>query len=186
MRTGSVTKRANRRSRYHGPMPLRWRIVPLLTLVVVAAGCNSDSGDANTTTSSLVPITTTSRPPTTTSTTTTLAPIEEATFPEYTIVSRSSEDNGDVVVVLLEPASYDNLSDLDLYDVTADVVEQFPPVYEAHIVDRTDAAELVLREDLTDAERAILAEHYFVRLEEGFRVVYVGPFSSAGTAVLGS
>ena len=157
------------------------RIVPLLAVVVVATGCNSDSGDAETTTTTLAPITTTSRPPETTSTSTTLAPIEEASFPE-----RSSEDNGDVVVVLLDPASYDNLSDLDLYDVTADVVEQFPPVYEAHIVDSEDAAELVLAEELTDAERALLAEHYFVRLEEGFRVVYVGPFSSAGTAVLGS
>ena len=167
-------------------MPPRWRIVPLLAVVVVATGCNSDGGDAETTTTTLAPITTTSRPAETTTTSTTLAPIEEATFPDYTIVSRSSEDNGDVVVVLLDPASYDNLSDLDLYDVTADVVEQFPPVYEAHIVDSAEAAELVLAEDLTDTERALLAEHYFVRLEEGFRVVYVGPFSSAGTAVLGS
>lgn len=167
-------------------MPLRWRIVPLLAVVVVAAGCNNDSDDANSGTTSLAPITTTSRAPSTTTTTTTLAPLEEATAPRYEIVSRTTEDGGDVVVVLLDPASYDNLSDLDLYDVTADVVDQFPPVYEVHIVDTSDAALLVLQDELDDEERALLAKHYFVRLEEGFRIVYVGPFSSAGTAVLGS
>ena len=164
---------------------MRWRIVPFLAVAVVAVGCNNDSGDSDTTTS-LAPITTTSRPATTTTTTTTLAPLEEASVPVYEIVSRSSEDNGDVVVVQLDPSSYDQLSDLDLYDVVADVVDQFPPVYEAHIVDTAEAASLVLLEELDDEQRALLATHYFVRLEEGFRIVYVGPFSSAGTAVLGS
>ena len=108
-------------------------------------------------------------------------------FPEYRIAERIiSVETGDTVVLLLDPASYTSLSDLDLYDVIADVVDRFPPIFEAHVVDSQDAASVVLAEEPDEDQQRILAEHYFVRLEDGFRIVYVGPFEGTDEAILGS
>ena len=38
----------------------------------------------------------------------------------------------------------------------------------------------------TRTRKRILAVHYLARLEDGFRIVYLGPFEDSGTAVLGS
>ena len=90
------------------------------------------------------------------------------------------------MVLLLDTNSYTSLSDLDLYDVIADAVVRFPPILEAHVVDSQDAVSAVLAEDPDEDQQRTLAEHYFVRLEDGFRVVYVGPFAGIDDAVLGS
>ena len=90
------------------------------------------------------------------------------------------------MILLLDPASYTSLSDLDLYDVIADVVDRFPPIFEAHVVDTRDAAAAVLAEEPDEDQQRTLAEHYFVRLEDGFRIVYVGPFDGTDDAILGS
>jgi hypothetical protein len=90
------------------------------------------------------------------------------------------------VVLLLDPASYTSLSDLDLYDVIADAVDRFPPIFEAHVVDSQDAASAVLIEEPDEDQQRTLTEHYFVRLEDGFRIVYVGPFEGTDEAILGS
>jgi hypothetical protein len=153
--------------------------------VVVAAGCSLVGDDTTTTTATTLPETTTTVPATTT-TATTLAPLSEPSFPSYSIVTRIEDATGDTVVVLLDPSSYTLLSDVDLHDVIADVVDRFPPIVEAHVVDSPEAAGLVLVEEPTDEELQILSEHYFLRLEEGFRIVYVGPFAELGTSVLGS
>jgi hypothetical protein len=150
-------------------------------------GCTSSSDGETTTT--VAPITTLS--PSTTSTTqpaaTTLAPIRELDPPSYRIVDRQPiEGAGDEVVVLLDPASYDTLTDLDLYDLIAEVVELFPPVSVLHVVDSAEAANAVVNAEATDAERASLALNYLARLDDGFRVTYLGPFAASGSAVLGS
>lgn len=90
------------------------------------------------------------------------------------------------MILLLDPTSYTSLSDLDLYDVIADAVDRFPPIFEAHVVDSQDAVSAVLAEDPDDDQVETLAEHYFVRLEDGFRIVYVGPFEGTDDAILGS
>lgn len=90
------------------------------------------------------------------------------------------------MVLLLDPASYTSLSDLDLYDVIADAVDRFPPIFEAHVVDSQDAASAVLIEEPDEDQQRTLTEHYFVRLEDGFRIVYVGPFEGTDEAILGS
>ena len=90
------------------------------------------------------------------------------------------------MVLLLDPASYSSLSDLDLYDVIADAVDRFPPILVAHVVDSPDAVEVVLLEEPDEDQELILANHYLARLEDGFRIVYLGPFEESGTAVLGS
>lgn len=95
-------------------------------------------------------------------------------------------ETGDTVVLLLDPASYTSLSDLDLYDVIADAADRFPPIYEAHVVDSSEAADAVLIEEPDEEQVGILSVHYLARLEDGFRIVYLGPFEESGTAVLGS
>ena len=108
-------------------------------------------------------------------------------FPEYRIAERIIVvETGDTVVLLLDPTSYTSLSDLDLYDIIADAVDRFPPIFEAHVVDTLDAVAAVLAEEPDEDQQKTLVEHYFVRLEDGFRIVYVGRFDGTDDAVLGS
>lgn len=121
---------------------------------------------------------------TTTTTTTTTAP--ELGFPQYSIISREASEDGDIVVVLLDTETYESLSDLDVLNVMSDLVEQFAPVYEAHVVETQAAADALFVEEPTDAQKAALDIGYVARLEEGFRIVYVGPLEDSGVAILGS
>lgn len=108
-------------------------------------------------------------------------------MPPYTIVERIEDEEGVTAVILLDPTSYDSLTDIDLQNIVEDAVDRFR-VYVAHIVDSQAAADVVLAEAIepTSDGQALLAEHYLVRLEEGFRLVFEGPFSSEGTVILGS
>ncbi|MFQ5554006.1 MAG: hypothetical protein ACE5GC_01385 [Acidimicrobiia bacterium] len=177
---------------------LRASLLALLPLVLIACSDDDATEDTSTsttaapittigtvvTTTTTVPIVQTATTPTT-ATTTTLPPLGEFDFPEYTIVSRREGEAGDTVVVVIDP-DFASLSDIDLQNVLADVVERFPPVSEAHVVDSTLAADLVLSGELDEEARTLLEQHYLVRLEEGFRIVFVGPFEEAGTLILGS
>ena len=142
-----------------------------ITTLGETGGASSDTSDAKTTTS-------------TTTTTTTEAP--ELGYPEYSIISRETSDNGDIVVVLLDRDTYESLSDIDVHNVMSDLVEQFAPVYEAHIVETQAAADALFVEEPTEDEQTALDNGYIARLEEGFRIVYVGPLSDSGVAILGS
>ena len=164
-----------------------WSKAVLLTGLVCFATACTFGAEETTTTEALVELTTTAPPETTTTVTTTLAPLPEPVFPQYSIAQRvEASDGRDIVVVLLDPTSYDVLSDVDLHDILADVVDRFPPIFEAHVVDSRPAADAVLVETPSEEQLQTLSEHYLVRLEEGFRIVYVGPFAELGTAVLGS
>lgn len=164
-----------------------WVRVGLVTgMLLLATGCTLGQ-DVTTTTAEIIEVTTTTAPPTTTTTSTTLAPLAGPSFPEYAIARRiDSEDGRDTVVVLLDPSSYQILSDVDLHDVLAEVVDRFPPVYTAHVVDDMAAVDAVLAVEATEEQLQVLSEHYLVSLEEGFRIVYRGPFAELGTSVLGS
>ena len=161
----------------------------LVVIALVVISCSSSDESASTSTSTTLttaPTTTVSPATTTSSTTTTTVPIE-VSFPEYRIAERIvSLETGDTVVLLLDPASYTSLSDLDLYEVIADAVDRFPPIFEAHVVDSEDAVLAVLAETPDEDQRKTLELHYLVRLEDGFRIVYLGPFESSDDAVLGS
>jgi hypothetical protein len=114
-------------------------------------------------------------------------PLTELTAPGYRIVERQPTDlPGDEVVVLLDPESYDSLTDLDLYDLIAEVVELFPPVSVVHVVDSPAAGNLVANPDASQEDLGLVLANYLARLDDGFRVTYLGPFASSGTAVLGS
>ena len=159
-------------------------------VAIMIASCSSSSDTTTTTSTTTTPTTTTTVPTTTTTTaptTTTTLPQEAPAFPEYRIAERIiAPETGDTVVLLLDPASYTSLSDLDLYDVIADAVDRFPPILVAHVVDSPDAVAAVLVEQPDEDQELILATHYLARLEDGFRIVYLGPFEESGTAVLGS
>lgn len=173
------------------------QVLMVATAVVLVASCSGDdeATDETSSTTSVAPTITTlesgddtpqaaASATTTTSTTTTAAP--ELTFPEYRIVSRESTESGDVVIVLLDPETYESLSDLDIHNVMSDLVEQFAPVYEAHIVETQAAADALFVEEPTEDQQTALANDYLARLEEGFRIVYLGPLADAEEAILGS
>ena len=165
---------------------MRAWIIAIIVVGTIAASCTSSSEPA-TSTSSLAPssLLTTTLPPPTTTTTTVPTPIPA--FPEFRIAERVvAPETGDIVVLLLDPTSYTSLSDLDLYDIIADAVDRFPPIYEAHIVDTPEAAAAVLVEEPDSEQKRELASHYLARLEDGYRIVYLGPFGESEEAVLGS
>ncbi len=159
-------------------------------IAVLVAACTSSPSAETTTTVTQVPLTTVaadSTAPTTSQPTTTTKALEELTPPKYRIVERiKGEGAGDTVVVLLDPTSYDSLTDIDLFDVIAEVVELFPPVSVIHIVDDPAAANVVANPDASNAEIQAIQANYLARLDNGFKITYLGPFASSGTAVLGS
>lgn len=172
-------------------MKLVQKAAILAAVALVAAACTSSSAPESTTSSSLTPLTTSanvaSTPSTTVETTTTTQALSTLTPPEYAIVDRTETDApGDTVVVLLDPDSYTSLTDIDLYDIMAEVVDLFPPISELHIVDDVGAVITVANPDATVEELALVEDHYLVRLDNGFKITYLGPFAGSGTAILGS
>jgi len=160
-------------------------------MALVAAACTSDSAPESTTSSSLTPLTIATTIPTMSpdavEATTTTRPLSTLTPPDYAIVDRVETDApGDTVVVLLDPESYASLTDIDLYDIIVEVVDLFPPITELHIVDDAEAVNTVANPDSTIEEFEAIGDHYLVRLDNGVKITYLGPFAASGTAVLGS
>jgi hypothetical protein len=163
----------------------------LVAVALVATACTSGSAPESTTSSSLTPLTTSATvtlpSPTVIETTTTTQPLSTLTPPAYAIVSRVETDApGDTVVVLLDAESYTSLTDIDLYDIVAEVVDLFPPISAIHIVDDVAAVNIVANPESTPEEITLIGDNYLVRLEDGFKITYLGPFTASGTAILGS
>lgn len=168
----------------------------LLMVALLAAGCSGDDEEAaSTTTAGAVTSTTaagsqgTTAPGNggaTTSTTVTEGEGTEFALPAYEVVNRVEGERGATLVVLLDPSTYTALSDIDLQNVIQDVIDRFPPVYEIHVVDDIAAADLVLADGVQPEQQDILDEHYLVRLEEAFTIVFVGPFSEYPIAIIAS
>lgn len=166
-------------------------LLPLLVLSLLAVSCDrlrQAGGEGTTTVTATTPAvtereTTETRRATTTTTETEAAPTSVPGRPDYTIVSRTPGDSGDSVVVLIEPDDY---TDVQIENVIRDVVESYAPVKVVHLVDDPEAAAAVLSEDPTPEERRILEEHYLARLEEGARLVYLGPYAEYDSKILGS
>ena len=179
-------------------MKLRPFLSCVVGLALVIAACSGDEAEDSSTTAapttSGAPVTSIEATGSTSSTTvissstttTSVDPFGEASFPEYTIVSREEGDEGDTFVVLLDEDSYDSLTDIDLQNVLVDVVEQFSLVLTVHVIDDVSVAEVVLATDPTAAEQELLDRHYLVRLEDGFKVVFAGDFADTPSTILGS
>jgi hypothetical protein len=165
------------------------QVVVAVSLVAVA--CTSSGSQATTSSAPSPPLTTvtvvhTAESGSASTTSTTASPKTVLSAPGYKIVDRAEGDIGDTVVVLLDSETYDSLTDLDLYDLIAEVVELFPPIAAVHVVDDAAAASIVVNPDASEAEREDIAINYLARLDDGVMIIYLGPFASSGTAVLGS
>jgi hypothetical protein len=113
--------------------------------------------------------------------------VEKLSSPDYQIVQRAPGiDTGDTVVVLLDTTSYETLTDIDLEEVIADVVQRFPPITTVHVIDDVAAANVVGNPDASEAQLEAIADHYLARLDDGFAITFLGPFAPAGATVLGS
>lgn len=182
----------------------RWRALLLTFFLLLAiAACSGDGGDPTTTTNTADPTSTTAAFGSTTATgtpgtsvattgvttggtsSTTTSSDPASAIPEYQIEARLAGEAGDTVVVSLRPATY---SDLDIENVVSDVVQRFAPITTLHVIDDAEVVELVLAEEatLTAEQVASRDAHYYARLEEGFRLVFEGPFSAFPQVILGS
>lgn len=175
--------------------PIVTYVIVLLVVALVSVGCSGDEAEDTTTTTAATQTTAAGSSGTSApagesdgSTTTTVVVDEEVSFsiPAYRVVNRVEEEKGATVVVLLDPATYTTLTDVDLQNVIEDVIDRFPPVYEVHVVDDISAADLVLADGVEPEQQDILDEHYLVRLEEAFTIVYVGPFSDFPVTIIAS
>ena len=165
-------------------------------LAVLLAGCSGDDGDTTTTAdgSAAGPVTTlagggTIAPGTTVAggETSTTRDLGEPVIPQWEIVSRADGADGSTLVVVLDPETYESLTDIDLQNVVAEVVDaEDGPVLVMHVVDDPDVVDYVDRQNPTRAQERQLDIHYLARLEDGFRIVFLGPFSDTGSVVLGS
>lgn len=164
--------------------------VTAVAAVFVLAACTSSSDDTTTTTAEPVTTSTITVEESTTTTvadTTTTSQINQLTPPEYEIVQRQPlEEGGDEVVVLLDPASYQSLTDLDIYDIIAEVVDDYPPVSIMHVADSPEAAIVLGNPESSSSDIDSIEDNYLARLDNGTDVTYLGPFASSGEAVLGS
>jgi hypothetical protein len=162
-------------------------VVVVFAVALLAAACQSSSGTTTSTSeSSLLTLPPATTAPTS-STSTTLAPVERLSSPDYQIVQRTPGiDTGDTVVVLLDTTSYETLTDIDLEEVIADVVQRFPPITTVHVIDDVAAANVVGNPDSSEAQIEAIADHYLARLDDGFAITFLGPFAPAGATVLGS
>ena len=72
------------------------------------------------------------------------------------------------------------------FDGLAEVIELFPPVWTAHLIDDPAAANVVGNPNATESELEAIADHYFARLDNGFEITFLGPFADSGGGVIGS
>lgn len=170
-------------------MILRKSALIAVCAALLVSACQGSSADTTTTTedSPLVTLsppsatTTISSPPTTT------ARINQLLAPEYQIVQRTAGDGvGDEIVVLLDPTSYETLTDIDIQDLIGEIVDLFPPVWTAHVIDDPAAANVLGNPDASAEDLASIADHYLARLDNGVEITFLGPFAPKGSIVLGS
>ncbi len=158
-----------------------------LALTVLAA-CSNDDPTLSTaaTDTSLESVTTVAAAPDTTrprggSNRTTSTSIREPIEISYDIRHREPSDSGDRLVVLIEPGDY---TEIDLSNLVLDIVEENEPVDQLDVVDSQGALNAVIRNP--DGLTRQQTRHYVLRLENGNRVVFLGPYSDLGSFIIGS
>lgn len=154
----------------------------ILALALVATACNrGDDAELTTTTTPA----TTQLSTTTTSTDggtdgETTSTTAGGALPEYQIIAGDSGE--DEYVVLVDPGAY---SEQDLRNIMEGIVDEYAPVT-VHLIDSQDASELVLKDEVTEAEQAILDAHYFARVVDGTTLEYLGPYADLDPVHIGS
>ncbi len=161
---------------------MRRSVILILALALVVTACSrGDDTELTTTTTDSSVLQTTS---TTVSgngtdgeTTTTVAGTEP---PEYEIIAGSTGEGE--YVVLIDPGTY---TEQDLRNLMVGFVDDYAPVT-AHLIDSEDARELVLLDQVTEAEQAILDAHYFARIVDGITLEFLGPYADLEPVYIGS
>lgn len=155
----------------------------ILVLGLIATACNRGD-DAELTTTTTV---SSSLPQTSTTTNTDSGPDGETTTtmatgapPEYQIIAGNSGEGE--YVVLIDPGAY---SEQDLRNIMEVMVDEYAPVT-VHLIDSEEASELVLKDEVTEAEQGILDAHYFARIVDGTTLEFLGPFSDLDPVYIGS
>lgn len=167
-------------------MAVRFAIAVLL--LAIASACGDGATSTTTTTAETTIATTTSAPTIVEDTSAGTASTAAATtttavafsLPDFTIVERTEDD---VLVAAIPPGTY---TDIDLQNLVGEIVERFAPVNGLHIIDDEAVTQLVLAASVSAEEQELLDQHYFLRLEGGNRMVYLGPFAAVGEVILGS
>ncbi len=160
---------------------MRRSVILILALALVVAACSKgDDTELTTTTDGGVlqtTSTTVSGNGTDGETTTTVAGTEP---PEYEIIAGDTGEGE--YVVLIDPGSY---TEQDLRNLMEGIVDEYAPVT-AHLIDSEDARALVLQDEVTEAEQAILDAHYFARIVDGTTLEFLGPYSDLDPVHIGS
>ncbi len=163
----------------------RW-VLPCLVVALLAA-CSRGSDESGTSLPSTTwpaarPAVTTTLPDAAGEPLPSLPPGE---VPAFEVRHRSPGEGGDVLVVLIDPGRY---TVLDLENLIGDVIEEYSPVLELHVVDDVAALAAVLEseEERTASERALLEAHYLARLDDGVVVTFLGPYAEYGQHLIGS
>jgi hypothetical protein len=156
----------------------------LLVLALFGSACNrGDDADLTTTTTGPSQTTTTTAASSTTAggtdgeTTTTSGTVE---VPEYEIIA--GDAGSGEYVVLIEPGAY---TEADIRNIMEDVVDELSPTT-AHLIDLDEASELVLKDEITEAEQELLEAHYFARIVDGTTLEYLGPYGTIEPVFIGS
>jgi hypothetical protein len=162
---------------------MRRLVILVLALALVSSACNrGDDAELTTTT------TTGSQSTTTTAGTTTSGGTDDGTtttvgttgVPGYDIIAGDSAAGE--YVVLVEPGTY---SEQDLQNIMEDIVDEYAPIA-VHLIDTEDARELVLKDERTEAEQAVLDAHYFARIIGGTTLEFLGPYADIESIHIGS
>jgi hypothetical protein len=161
---------------------MRRFVILILVLGLVATACNrGDDAELTTTT------TVSSSPSQTSTTSTDSGPDGETTTtlatgapPEYQIIAGNSGEGE--YVVLIDPGAY---SEQDLRNIMEVMVDEYAPVT-VHLIDSEEASELVLIDEVTEAEQGILDAHYFARIVDGTTLEFLGPYSDLDPVYIGS
>lgn len=172
------------------------RVLMIGLLVLALAACTQESEDTELT------ITTTTTSATTTSTVaTTTEPAEPETDDEsgadesqttqvgmavegYDIAVRSSTPEGEVLHVVIDPGTY---TDIDLENFVVATLDE-RDLAEFHVYDDRDAvdAALVDADERSEAEQALVDDHYLVSFTDGNVITFRGPFADVGAVRIGS
>jgi hypothetical protein len=162
---------------------MRRDVILILVLALVATACNRGDDTELTTTTTLSG----SQTQTTSTTSTDGSSDGETTsttvagqVPEYQIIAGDSGDGE--YVVLVDPGAY---SEQDLRNIMEGIVDEYAPVT-VHLIDSEDARELVLKDEVTEGEQAILDAHYFARVVNGTSLEFLGPYADLDPVHIGS
>lgn len=174
------------------------RVLMIGLLVLALAACTQESEDTELT---ITTTTTTTTTTTAAQAATTTAPVEPETDEDggdeseattqvgmavegYDIAVRSSTPEGEVLHVVIEPGTY---TDIDLENFIVTTLDE-RDLAELHVYDDRDAvdAALIDAEDRTEAEQALVDDHYLVSFADGNVITFRGPFADVGAVRIGS